>query len=274
MADNYVSLLFKMGLSSNEAKVYLALLKKNISNVSEIVTVSGVPQKMIYYVLQKLMQKGLCSLIPGKIKRYKPIDPNTGIGDFIEQAQKQITQSQEMLSGLAKQFETGKNDKGKIECLEVIQNANQLFEKMMALEKKAEDEVLSFNKEPYIMNKRNEEEFKGLRRGIKFRSIYEVPEVSKLINRSVMEMYMEAGEEVRITEELPSKMMLFDNKALMFVMEECITPGINTSIVIVQHSSIIKAMKELFEVYWQRSMTVEEFKEKYKGSISLMDKKK
>ena len=72
MSDNYVDLLLKMGLSLNEAKVYLALLKKNISNVSEIVTVSGVPQKMIYYVLQKLMQKGLCSLIPGKIKRYKP----------------------------------------------------------------------------------------------------------------------------------------------------------------------------------------------------------
>ena len=108
MSDNYVDLLLKMGLSLNEAKVYLALLKKNISNVSEIVTVSGVPQKMIYYVLQKLMQKGLCSLIPGKIKRYKPTDPNTVIGDFIEQAQKQISQSQKMLFGLAKQYETGR----------------------------------------------------------------------------------------------------------------------------------------------------------------------
>ena len=269
MANNYVDILLKMGLSSNEAKVYLALLKKDISNVSEIVTISGVPQKMIYYVLQKLMQKGLCSLIPGKVKRYKPADPNTGIGDFIEQAQKQITQSRKMLSGLTKQFETGKNDKGKTECIEVIESGNQISEKMIVLERMAENEVLSFNKAPYVMAKRNEEELIGLKKGIKYRSIYEVSEVCKLINRSVMEMYMEAGEEVRITEELPSKMMLFDCKILMFVMEECITSGVNISIVIVQHSSIIKAMKELFEVYWQKSMTVEEFKEKYKGSISL-----
>ncbi len=96
MNNNYLEILLNMGLSINEAKVYMALLKKKISNVSEIVTLSGVPQKMIYYVLQKLMQKGLCTLIPGKIKKYKPANPDTGIGNFISQAQQQIRTSQEM----------------------------------------------------------------------------------------------------------------------------------------------------------------------------------
>lgn len=267
MANNYVDLLLNMGLSSNEAKVYLALLKKKISNVSEIVTISGVPQKMIYYVLQKLMQKGLCSLIPGKVKRYKPTDPNTGIGNFIDQAQEQITRSQEMLSGLAKQYETGKNDKGKTEYLEIIQNKTQIADKMMALEKMAEEEVLSFNKPPYAMTKRNVEEIKGIKRGVKYKSIYQAVNLREVIGRTVVEMYMKAGEEVRITTELPMKMMVFDHRIALFTLEDRIIQENDFSTVVIQNSNLVKILTESFYNYWQNAMTYEEFITKEKISV-------
>ena len=68
MQKKHIDTLFEVGLSVNEAKVYLALLEKGISQVGEIVTLSEVPQQRMYYVLDKLMNKGLCSLIPGKVK--------------------------------------------------------------------------------------------------------------------------------------------------------------------------------------------------------------
>lgn len=267
MNNNYLEILLKMGLSSNEAKVYMALLKKKISNVSEIVTLSGVPQKMIYYILQKLMQKGLCTLIPGKIKKYKPANPDTGIGNFISQAQQQISLSQEMLSELKKDYERGQNETGDFEYIEIIQNKTQITEKVIYLEKKAKEEVLSFNKPPYAMTKRNVEEVKGLKKGIKYKSIYQVADLRDVIAESVVEMYRQAGEEVRVTPELPIKMMIFDNKIAMFALEDHVIPGNDFSIVVIQNSNLLKILKESFNTYWQNAMTYEEFINKEKISV-------
>ncbi len=268
MQNNHIDILINMGLSMNEAKVYLALLKKKISQVGEIATLSGVPQKMIYYVLQKLMSKGMCSLVPGKVKIYKPTEPGIGIGSFINRTQKQIDSSKKMLSELETQYEIGQNETSSIECVEVIQNAAIVAQRVLSLERISKDEVLSFNKPPYAMSERNREELQGLKRGTRYRSIYQVSEARSLIPRSVMEMYREAGEEVRIAESLPMKMMIFDNRILMFVLEDCLTSPENFTSVIIQRSSLISALKELFELYWSQSMTVEEFREAYKDSIS------
>jgi len=268
MKNNHIYILTEMGLSLNEAKVYLALLKKKISQVGEIATLSGVPQKMIYYVLQKLMSKGMCSLVPGKVKKYKPTEPGIGVGSFITMAQKQIDLSKMMLGELEKQYEIGQNETSSVECVEVIQNAAIVAQRVLSLERFSTEEVLSFNKPPYAMSERNREELQGLKRGTRYRSIYQVSEARNLIPRSVMEMYREAGEEVRISESLPMKMMIFDSRILMFVLEECLMSPENFTSVIIQRSSIISALKELFEMYWSQSMSVEEFREEYKKSIS------
>ncbi|MCD4707571.1 MAG: hypothetical protein K8S62_07510 [Candidatus Sabulitectum sp.] len=268
MQSGHIDILMKMGLSLNEAKVYLALLKKKISQVGEIAALSGVPQKMIYYVLQKLMSKGMCSLIPGRVKKYKPTEPGVGIGSFITGAQKQIDSSKKMLDDLEKQYEIGQNETSSLECVEIIQNTTTVAQRVLSLERLSTEEVLSFNKPPYAMSERNLEELYGLKRGTRYRSIYQISEARNLIPRSVMEMYREAGEEVRISESLPMKMMIFDSRILMFALEECLTPPENFTAVIIQRSSLINALKELFELYWSHSITVEEFREQYKDSIS------
>lgn len=272
MKDNYIETLTNMGLSTNEAKIYLALLKKDISQVSEIVTLSGVPQKMIYYILQKLLNKGLCILIPGNVKRYKPTSPGFVIGNFIKQAQDNISLSKNMLVNLESQFLKRKKEISHLDFIEVIQNTKLIVKKMFFLESITKDEVLSFNKVPYVSTERNIEELRGLKKGIKYKSIYEVSEVSKLINRSVMEMYWEAGEEVRVTEYLPVKLMIFDSKTLLFVINEYKNSESDFTATIIQSSNIVNAQKELFYFYWNKSKTLEEFKNKYKGSISLEDR--
>ncbi len=268
MQNNHTDILTKMGLSLNEAKVYLALLKKKVSQVGEIATLSGVPQKMIYYVLQKLMSKGMCSLVPGKVKRYRPTEPGIGIGNFITKAQKQIDSSKKMLNELGKQYEIGQTEISSAECIEIIQNTTNIAQRVLSLERLSTEEVLSFNKPPYAMTDRNAEELHGLKRGTRYRSIYQIAEAKALIPMSVMEMYREAGEEVRIAKSLPMKMMIFDGRILMFAHGKCLTMPENFTAVIIQRSSIIDALMELFEMYWSQSMTFEEFRETYKDSIS------
>lgn len=269
MPSGFIDTLSKMGLSVNEAKVYLALLTRSTSAVSEIVTNSSVPQKMIYYTLQKLMKRGLCILVPGRVKRYRPTAPRLVIGDFIEQAQTDITLSRKMMAELQKQYETPQSETTMPEHLEVIQSTARIVEHMLSLEKAATQEVLSFNKVPYAMSRRNREQLRGLARGVKYRAIYEISEVRTLISRSIIEMYFEAGEEVKVVHSLPLKMMIFDHRTLMFALDSQVSSAKDITAVIVRRSNLIDALSELFEVYWQTAMTLEEFRVRFRGSISL-----
>ena len=259
MKENYINILFEVGLSFSEAKVYLALLEKGISQVGEIVKLSGVPQQKIYYVLQKLLNRGLCSLIPGKVKKYKAENPSIGIGNFIDKTQKQMDILQVMVTDLERQYQRGKKENNNLQRIEIIQNSTQIVEKVLSFEQSAKEEVLSFNRAPYAMVNRNVEETKGLKKGIKYRVIYEVDEVKRLVDLLAIDMYIKAGEEVKIVTELPLKMMIFDSRILMFAIEDDIIPGTSFSIAIIQRSNLVKGMKELFEVYWQKAMTYEEF---------------
>ena len=269
MPDRFIDTLSKMGLSVNEAKVYLALLTRSTSAVSGIVTTSGVPQKMIYYTLQKLMKRGLCTLVPGRVKRYRPAAPRLAIGDFIKKAETDITLSRKMLVELQSQYETPRSQATLPEHMEVVQSTAQIVEHMLSLERAATEEVLSFNKAPYAMSRRNKEELRGLARGVKYRTIYEISEVRTLLSRSVIEMYSEAGEEVRVVHTLPLKMMIFDRSVLMFTLDSQISSAKDLTAVIVRRSSLIDALGELFEVHWQKAMTLDEFRVRFRGSISL-----
>ncbi|MBI2135800.1 hypothetical protein HYU06_01895 [Candidatus Woesearchaeota archaeon] len=68
--------LLAAGLTFNEAKVYLALLKLGSANVNEITKKSGVHRVNGYDILDRLTEKGLVSsIISSKKKVYKAVNP-------------------------------------------------------------------------------------------------------------------------------------------------------------------------------------------------------
>ena len=60
--NNLQSLLKEFGLTSNAAKAYIALLRKNPSTGYEISGQADIPRSAIYNVLAKLVNMGLVSL--------------------------------------------------------------------------------------------------------------------------------------------------------------------------------------------------------------------
>ncbi len=71
------NILDDIGLSKNEAKVYIALLEIGISTVTNIAKKSGVHRTNVYDVIERLIQKGLISYIIKDDKKYFEVtDPN------------------------------------------------------------------------------------------------------------------------------------------------------------------------------------------------------
>ncbi len=75
-----------LGLAKYEAKVYLTLLRNNLSYGSEIQKISGVPGPKIYEVLAALVEKGIIYPAGNNPTRYQPLP----LGDYINTKQKEF----------------------------------------------------------------------------------------------------------------------------------------------------------------------------------------
>ena len=80
-------ILIDFGLTSNAAKAYTALLKKNPSTGYEISTQTDIPRSAIYNVLNKLVALGFANSVGESPKKYLPLPPSALL-EYLSQSHK------------------------------------------------------------------------------------------------------------------------------------------------------------------------------------------
>lgn len=91
--------LERLGLNKNEAKVYLALIFKGQATAQELVKSVGVHRNIVYDNLEKLMEKGLVSVINEK-KRIFIAEKPAAIIEFLESKKSVVDKEIETAKGL------------------------------------------------------------------------------------------------------------------------------------------------------------------------------
>ena len=83
-------ILSEIGLSTNETKVYIALLDNGESTTGEILDNANLQTGKIYEILNSLKNKGMVSIIiKNGVKHFSPADPQRVL-DYIHEKQKNI----------------------------------------------------------------------------------------------------------------------------------------------------------------------------------------
>ncbi len=86
------TVLEKIGLTTGEAKVYLALLKKGQCSAGPITTEARISRSKVYEILERLIAKGLCSFITQNgVKLFKAIDPRL-IQEYLTEKKTELEQ--------------------------------------------------------------------------------------------------------------------------------------------------------------------------------------
>ena len=97
--------LEKIGLTSGEIKVYLALLKIGQSSTGLIAKESQVSRSKIYVILDRLARKGLVGHIKkGEVTFFKAMEPKR-ILDYIDEKNNQLSQQREIISKIIPELE-------------------------------------------------------------------------------------------------------------------------------------------------------------------------
>ena len=266
-----------IGFTNYESKVFMVLMQGHNMTAAEIAREAKIPRTSVYEILKSFAQKGICNEIetPSKL-RYEMIDPDV-VEDKLRREFKKSFETK--LSGLDSSFKELKNfhkanvRKESSEKIELLKGFNKHRHiKFLELFKKAEKEILTANMLPdRIYDKVDNQVEKFFKSGGVLRSIYMIGEGAKikydhgweeLTKDRLLDLFKKmerAGVQIRLTKDLPQNLFIFDERYVFFnIIDESLDKH-NLSDLIIDNQQYAKAMKDLFNYYWDKSMTIKEF---------------
>jgi HTH-type transcriptional regulator, sugar sensing transcriptional regulator len=263
--NKVISVLADAGLTELEAKTYMVLLQKNQFTATEISKLVGISRTQTYQILENLIQFNLCVQTLGSVKKYSAVDPKIAV----QRLSNNLDQKKQQLTSIKTEIEEIYNDnhsnQNNLDFIKVLNTRTSIVECVESLEKKAVRSVLSFTKPPYAMNIEDLQSLNlaqkiSMQSGVKYRSIYEVesdriPDFVKMV-----EIFEEAGEDIRISYDLPIKLIIYDGETVLFTLKNKLRNVSDLTAMEIQHSDLARTLKQTFEMHWQNSCTFKEFK--------------
>lgn len=271
MDESLVDDLQQLGLNIYEAKVYLALMERDSLDTGEVAKISRVPRARTYDVLDSLLNKGLASLRPGKLKKYSALEIETFKRKLVSDTKKEYVEKEKKIERvsltlkrkLESIYSPGSLTSDPLEYIEIIKEPSQVANKFARLVEETKEEVLVFTKPPFAAALESKElddqtsgELASLRRGVVHKSIYEIPEdpAERQIIYEEADKMVKAGEEARAIQNLPMKLAIFDEKIVIFTLEDPILKKPSVTTQIIEHGSLAKTLKILFNTLWEKAV--------------------
>ena len=257
-----VGQLTRLGLTSYEAKAYLALIRRDSSTAAQVARLSGVPRQRIYDVLASLVEKGLASSRPGSVVKYAPTAPDHAVGGLVIRQREELdaieTQAKQMIEHLIPAFSAGREHTDPLEYIEVLRDARAINERFGELQATTKREILVFTKPPYATPAQENVEGLDVARAHKACSVYEFSAFDDPAFVEGVRRFIEAGEEARFVPELPLKLVIIDETIVMFGMQDPVAGGSDLTIVVVEHPSLAQVLKIAFSTVWENGLTFDE----------------
>ena len=106
--EKEVAALQRIGLTENESRIYLVLIKMGPIKASETSFFGQVPRTKTYGTIKELERKGLVKVVPGKPEVYSPTSPNDVLMPLVTKKNNEIRDAESVVQALSLTYETSK----------------------------------------------------------------------------------------------------------------------------------------------------------------------
>lgn len=263
--QEFINDLVMTGLTENEAKTYLLLLKKPLT-ATRISKQIGVNRSNVYGIISSLVEKGFLREVNGKVRTLIAVNPRIAFNSLKTTLTMRIRLMEKLSEQLFPFYEAEQQNESK-ELIKIIHSSAAIVNTLEKLELQAKSEVLAFSKPPYIMNVNNldtlnKPQNESAKKGVKYKAIHEFEPDNEAKFFERMHYFESMGEEIHICEYLPMKLFIFDKEIAVFTMENKESNMSNFTFTSFENSDLAKTFTQIFELYWKKSVSIEEFKEK------------
>lgn len=258
----FVGELTRFGLTTYEAKAYLALMRRDSSTAAQVARLSGVPRQRIYDVLSSLVERGLASTRPGQVVKYAATAPELALNGLLADHRRSLAdlehQASRMMEELGPAYRAGQEHSDPLEYIEVLRDRRAINERFGDLQAGIKDEILVFTKPPYAKLPQENVEGIEVTRTHRARSVYELSAFDDPAFIEGVRRFIEAGEEARFVPALPLKLVIIDERFVMFGMEDPVAGGTDLTMMVVEHQALATVLKIAFNAVWEQGLTYDE----------------
>jgi HTH-type transcriptional regulator, sugar sensing transcriptional regulator len=247
--------LIDLGLSGYEAGAYVALTRRGQATGAEVARIAGLPRQRIYDVLGRLVARGLATELPGRPAHYVAAPPDAALEQLLEQQRAHLglleRQVAETVTRLTPAYRAGRAANDPLDFIEVLRDPSAIAKRFAEAEASVQQEILVFTKPPYAIEPaKNVEGLDLLRRNIEARGVYERSIYDDPAHSAAVREFVAAGEQARVVDELPLKLIVIDERVAMFTMEDPVAGKTDMTIMIVEHAALARLLKLAFEAVW------------------------
>lgn len=262
MDGAHLERLQRLGLTSYEARAYLALLRRDSCTAAETARLAGLPRQRVYDVLSSLVEKGLASTRPGRAVKYAATPPDHALESLVAQHRQQLDDlerdSASLLDALTPAYLAGQEHTDPLEYIEVLRDRRAINERFAELESGIKKEILVFTTPPYATPVHEHTEGLEVASSHRARSVYEFSAFDDARFVEGVRRYVEAGEEARFVAQLPLKLVIIDEQIVMFGIEDPVGGSSILTMIVVDHPSLARLLKVAFEAVWETGLTFDE----------------
>ena len=203
-------MLDAVGLSAEQQAVYLALLETSPATAAQLR--DRCPDARVRPAIAALETAGLVSRLTGQPARYQPAPPDMALEVLVRAREQELQQVRLETAKLAERFRAGRGSARPEEVVEVLSGREATLQRWEQLQRSAQHQVRSFDRPPYastvLVNNAEED---VLCAGVTYRAVYTSDGLELPGRLAAMQRLVMAGEQARVTEDLPVKMFLADD---------------------------------------------------------------
>lgn len=248
------AVLGELGLTSYEAKAYLALIQRESFTAAELARQAHIPRQRIYDVVAGLMQRGLAMQRPGGSVTYSAVSPDVALDGLMMRHRQELDALSERAVGAAGALRSlwaqGQDETAPMAYIEMLRDTSVLSARFHDLQTSAKSSMLVMSKPPYVATD-NAIGLEATRRiaaaGGEVRCCYE----SSLLDdeRMVTETaeFVAAGEDARIVDDIPLKMVLVDRSRALFSLTDPVAGALTSTNILVEHPELTAALTLAFD---------------------------
>jgi HTH-type transcriptional regulator, sugar sensing transcriptional regulator len=255
-----VASLNELGLTPNQSRAYVALLRSGAATATELALRARVPRPKVYDILQSLERYGLCSSVGDRIACWAAVTPDVALPELVRrrdqerraQADRDAALARELARSLPTPSEVAPPPGAPI--IEALIGRRRIAYAYESLIEAAEHGLDIVQAQPMVqqMARWNELEVEALARGVEVRVLY-TPEAAADPRRYVP--LVRAGGQGRLSDKLVLKLAIRDGEeALVALRDPSFTAADDdgfTSIRIVE-TELIAPLRTLFRREWRR----------------------
>lgn len=262
-----------LGFKEYESKVLIVLLSGNPMSASEIAKQAKIIRNSIYDILKSFVEKGYCNEIEtNTILNYQIIDPAIILDKIVGEQKKNFSSKLENLNDTFSELQsiyksevagTDATDKN----IQLIRGFNKhRVARYMELVKNSKSEILGmYSPRRVVVEELSQDAKSFITSGGVIRSIYQLGDnrEDNLELVKACELFEAGGEEVRLANFKLPNITIFDKEFVFLNLSaDKNVPKHKQADLIIQNTDHAGHMRDLFDHYWNESLTISEFRKK------------